>query len=184
MEYPLCNKPPKNLNFFINAIVHIFILLTIISLFFFVYVSQLARSKFHSELSDVVDNNLGPALENADKDKYIKKLLQNMGPNLSQAVMYFNNENEATTIQNTWLIKATIGIIIFLLVATIAILFIIKIFCRKIPFSAILRENIILFTLVGLVEVLFFLFIAKNFIPTKPSLVMETVVNNLKSNFS
>lgn len=183
MNYPLCNKPPKNLNFFINAIVHIFILLTIISSFFFVYVSQLAKNKFHSELSDVVKNNLGPSLQKADKDRYIKTLLQGMGPNLSQATQYFNGENEATAIENKWLMWTTIGIIVVLVLTVIIILAIIKLFCQKIPFVTILKENIILFTLVGAVEVVFFLFIAKNFIPTKPSLVMETVVNSLKTDF-
>lgn len=184
MEYPLCKKPPKNVNFFINAIVHVFILLTILSVFFFVYVSQLAKNKFHSELSDVVDDNLNPALQKADKDGYIKQLLQSMGPNLSQAAEYFNKENDATTIENKWLMYTTIIIIVGLLLLTIAILAIIKLFCHKIPFTAILRENIILFTLVGTVEVLFFLYIAKNFVPTKPSLVMQTVVDTLKKDFS
>lgn len=181
-EYQLCGKSPKHVNFFINAIVHVFILLTIISAFFFIYVSQLAGNKFHDELADVMDNNLEPALAKADKNQYIKKMLQGM--NLSQMAQYFNKENEATTIQNRWLMQATIGIIVMLVLTTIIVLFITKLFCRKIPFGSILRENIILFALVGTVEIVFFLYIAKNFVPTKPSLVMQTVVNSLKSNFS
>jgi hypothetical protein len=180
-EYQLCGKSPKHVNFFINAIVHVFILLTIISAFFFVYVSQLATSKFHNELADVMNNNLGPTLKNADKDQYLKKILKGM--NLSQAAQYFNTENEATTIENKWLMQATIGIIIMLILSMIVVLFITKLFCKKIPFGAILRENIILFMLIGGVEIVFFLFIAKNFVPTKPSLVMETVVSSLKRNF-
>lgn len=184
MDYPLCTKPPKNVNFFINAIVHVFILLTIISAFFFVYVSQLAQNKFHSEISDVVNDNLGPALKKADKDLYIKKLLQGMTQNLSQASQYFNKDNEATVIQNKWLMNITICIIIALVLTTVTILVIIKLFCHKIPFGTILRENIIIFALIGAVEILFFVYIAKNFIPTKPSLVMETVINSLKTGFS
>lgn len=181
-EYQLCGKSPKQVNFFINAIVHVFILLTIISAFFFIYVSQLARNKFHDELSDVMNDNLAPALENADKNGYIKKILQ--GINLTPAAQYYNTENEATTIENRWLMQATIGIIIMLMLTMIIALFITKLFCKKIPFGSILRENIILFALVGTVEIVFFLYIAKNFIPTKPSLVMETVVNSLKTNFN
>ena len=181
-NYQVCGKSPKQINFFINATVHIFILLTIISAFYFLYVSKLASSKFRDELADVIDNNLGPAIENADKDKYLKKLLQGM--NLSQAAQYFNNENEATKIENKWLMQATIGIIIMLVLIMVIVLFITKLFCKKVPFGAILRENIILFVLVGSVEIIFFLFIAKNFIPTKPSLVMQTFVNSLKKNFN
>jgi hypothetical protein len=181
-DYQLCGKSPKPVNFFINAIVHVFILLTIISAFFFIYVSQLASSKFHDELEDVMNDNLEPALQNADKKGYIKNILK--GINLSQAAQYFNKENEATTIQNRWLMQATIGIIIMLMLTMIIVLFITKLFCKKIPFGSILRENIILFALIGSVEIIFFLYIAKNFIPTKPSLVMQTVVNSLKTNFS
>jgi len=184
MDYPVCYKPPKNVNFFVNAIVHVFILLTIISAFFFVYVSQLARNKFHDELSDVVNDNLEPALQKADKDQQIKKILQSLGPNLSQAAQYFTQEDEASRIQNKWLMQATIGIIIALVLTTIIVLILLKLFCQKIPFSVILRENAILFALIGAVEVVFFLLIAKNFIPTKPSLVMQTVIQSLKKSFS
>ena len=184
MEYSLCHKPPKNVNFFINAIIHVFILLTIISVFFFVYVSQLAKDKFRTELSDVVDDNLVPALEGADKDKIIKNLLKNIDPTLSQAANYYNRENDTTKLENKWLMGSTIAIIVGLIIMTIAILVILKIFCRKIPFGMILRENALLFTLIGTVEILFFLYIAKNFIPTKPTLIMETVITSLKNNFS
>ena len=181
MDNPICRKPPKNLSFFVNSIIHVFILLTIISAFFFVYVSRLATSKFHDELADVINDNLAPAIEKADKNQYIKKILQQM--NLSQMIQYFSQESESTTIENSWLMKTTIIIIVGLVIVTIIILVVIKLFCEKIPFGSILRENIILFSLIGIVEVLFFLFIAKNFIPTKPSLVMETVVSSLKDNF-
>jgi hypothetical protein len=181
-DYQLCNKSPKGVNFFINGIVHVFILLTIISAFFFIYVSQLATKKFHNELTDVMNNNIDPALKNADKNQIIKKILQGM--NLSQQANYFKKDSETTTIQNKWLMQATIGIIIMLILTMIIVLFITSLFCRKIPFGTILRENIILFALIGAVEIVFFLYIAKNFIPTKPSLVMETVVNSLKTGFT
>ena len=184
MNYPLCNKPPKNLNFFINSIVHVFILLTILASFFFIYVSNLAKNNFHSELADVVNDNLGPVLQKADKDQYIKKLLQNMEPTLSQSIEYFNTDSQATTIQNKWLMYSTIGIIFGLVLTMIIILIIIKIFCRKIPFWSIIKENMILFSLIGTVEVVFFLFIAKNFVPTKPSLVLQTVLNTIKKDFN
>lgn len=184
MDSPICVKPPKNVNFFINSIIHIFILLTIISAFFFVYVSNLARSKFHNELADTINDNLTPALEKADKDQYIKDLLKNIQPQLNQASVYFQGENESTTIENQWLMKTTILIIAMLVLTTVIIIIILKLFCKKIPFTVILRENIILFTLVGAVEIMFFLFIAKNFIPTKPSLVIQTLFDSLKKNLN
>lgn len=182
MDSQLCKKSPKSVNYFINGIIHVFILLTIISAFFFVYVSNLARNKFHDEISDVVNDNLTPALEKADKDKYIKNMLKNV--DLNRISNYFNRDNESTKTENSWLLKSTIAIIVILVLVSILSLVLIKIFCRKIPFTYILKENLILFTLIGTVEILFFLYIGKKFIPTKPSLVMETVVESLKKDFN
>lgn len=183
-QYVLCRRPPKAINFFINSAVHVLILLVILSAFFFVYASQLARDKFHSELEDTINENLTPMLQKIDTDGYIKKTLKEIQPNLQAAETYFNQDSPTTKNENRWLLVAVISTIAALIIIITIVIVILKVFCAKIPLGEILRENVILFTLVGATEICFFLFIAKNFIPTKPSLIMETVVSSLKKSFS
>lgn len=182
METALCKKSPKSINFFINGIVHILILLTILSVFYFVYISNLARDRFHDELADVINNNLTEAIEKADKDQTIKNKLKTL--DLKRISAYYNKNSETTDLENGWLVKATVGILLMITLTLVIVLFVVKTFCKKIPFSSILKENAIMFGLIGLVEVAFFFFIARKFVPTKPSLVMQSFVDSLKNNFS
>lgn len=176
----VCQKSPKKADFFINAVLHVFILLIIISAFFFLYVSQLASEKFKDELADVINDNLNPALSKADKDGKIKAILAQI--DLERMTEYYDVESQETKTQNGWLLKTTIMIVVVLLLILVVTIAIIKIFCRRIPFGRILQENIILFTLVGSVEIAFFMFIARKFIPTKPSLVMQSFLDSIRKN--
>jgi hypothetical protein len=179
-----CYKPPKIANLMLNGFVHVLILLTIIATFFFLYVSNLAKNKFHNEIKSVLDDNLQNILEKTDKNKNLKKILIQLNPVIQKASAFYNKNTNNTNTENEWLMKSTIFFILFILMIIIIVLFIIKLFCQKIPFTIIIKENIILFTLIGTVEILFFMYIAKNFIPTKPSLVINTVLNSLKNSFN
>jgi len=171
----------KNINFFVNVIVHIFILLTIISTFFFLYISKLGKEKFHNEIEKIISNNMNKILRDGDKEKYIKNLLKNL--DLEKGKEIFNKPEKWSEIQNNWLVKITGTVIFILILIMIIILFIVYLFGYRIPIESILKENIILFSLIGTVEIGFFFFIARYFIPTKPSLLLETLLNNLKTNF-
>lgn len=178
-----CFRPPKNISFFINVVLHMFILLVIISSFFFFYVSKLSSDKFKAELDDLISTHLPPFLKDADKDGALKTALNAI--DMDHVVNYYKNKTaKATTIQNNWLVNVTllaIGCLLFTIVLTIVIL---KFSCKqKAPFSYIIKENIILFFFVGAVEVLFFLEIARYFVPVEPSFMMQTIITSLKNNF-
>jgi hypothetical protein len=187
MDYPAtsdsCQRPPKNVSFFVNAVLHILILLVIVSTFYFVFVEKLSKEKFQDELEDLINTNLGPALVNADKDGAFKLALQNI--NIDHIVNYYQNKTDkAMTIQNRWLKRVVVMAIVFLIVTIILTIYILKISCHQCaPFSHILKENILLFMFVGVVEVTFFMTIARKFVPTEPSLMMRSIVDSLKNNF-
>jgi hypothetical protein len=182
MESILCKKSPSHINFFINGILHVFILLTILSLFYFIYISNLSRERFHQELGNVINDNLAPAIEKADKDGTIKNTLKKL--DLQTMENYYNKDSETTTLENSWLKKSTFGVLTMVLIFLFTVIIIVKSFCKKIPLVSILKENIIMFTLIGLVEVCFFLFVARKYVPTKPSLVMQSCIDSLKKNFA
>lgn len=177
-----CPSSQKGLNFGINAILHVFILLLIVSTFYFVYVSQLSRNKFQGQIKDIIDDNLIPFLNKVDSKHTIKTILQ--GINLDKISEYYNRPNEATVLENMWLLKSTVIILIAVFLLIVASIVIIGTICRSLPLLSILKENVILFSLVGVVEITFFLYVAKNYVPTKPSLVMDTIVETLNKELS
>jgi hypothetical protein len=188
MEYPstpgtFCARPPKNTSFFINVVIHIAILLTIVSSFFFFYVSKLSRDKFKDELEDLINQNLSPAIQKADSNGVIKETLKQL--DLNRITKYYKNKTDtAMSIQNKWLFRVTLLAIVMLVFTVILSVIILRQACGQCaPFTQILKENIILFTFVGFMEVSFFLTVARNFVPSKPSLMMSTIVESLKANF-
>lgn len=178
-----CLRPPKNISFFINVVLHMFILLVIISSFFFFYVTRLTTDKFQQELDDIITTNLPPAIVNADKQKLLKIALSTI--NMDRVVEYYKNKTDkATTIQNKWLIRVTLVAIVSLLFTIILTIVILKFSCQqRAPFFHIIKENIILFFFVGIIEITFFLQIARYFVPTQPSLMMKSLIDALKANF-
>lgn len=179
----ICTRPPRNVNFFINALLHMVILLTIVSAFYFAFVSKLSQQKFREELTDLIASNLGPALQSADKNGALKDILKTL--NMDRITQYYQNKSDrAITIQNRWLFRLTLISILFVIFTIVLSIYILKISCHQCaPFSHILKENLVLFFFVGIVEVSFFLFIARKFVPTRPSLMMKSIIDSLKNKF-
>lgn len=177
-----CEKTRTSMfsNFFINSTLHVLILLLIISSFFFLYVSKLSSNTFKRELGHIIDDNLIMAIRNSDKNGALKAYIR--ATDLTPWIEHYRTTpDDESIIQNRWLKRVTIFVIIFLIVMFITTVCILKFSCnQKIPLKRILLENIILFSLVGMVEILFFLFIARKFIPVVPSLMIRTIINTLK----
>lgn len=179
MKYS-CKIKQKNISLIINIILHILLLLVIISTFYFLYVSNIAEASFKNEIKHAINDNLLPPIINADKNGEFKQTLKDI--DLQNMRKHFETANDITKLQNEWLVKVNYGVVIGLLILLIVAVFILYFSCGKVPYISTLRENIILFSLVATVEVLFFLFIGRKFIPTKPSLIMKTLVNSINNN--
>lgn len=176
----MAELPPDKVIFFTNVVLHILILLIIISSFYFFYVSKLSSDKFKSELTDLINNNLEPALQKADNGT-LKSILSQL--DINNVKEYYKNKTDASAqAQNTWLKRCTALIIIVLLLTIILTYYILKQSCNQsTPMKKLLKENLILFFFVGLIEITFFMLIAKKFVPTKPSLMMETMISSLQA---
>jgi hypothetical protein len=80
------------------------------------------------------------------------------------------------------MLKVISLIIIAGLVAIVGAIFFTETFdCHKtVDITSILKENIVLFIFVGITEYIFFTNIAIKYISTKPSLLVNTMINTLK----
>jgi len=95
----------------------------------------------------------------------------------------YSEPDKLTVNSNAWLKITNIlyGLVIFAVIGTLllTILYICKI--HNFPFFEILKENIVLFTAVGIIEVVFFLKIGLHYIPTMPSAVISDTLSDLRA---
>lgn len=170
-------------SFFLNSTLHVIILLTILSLFFFLYVSKLSATIFKNELSNILSDNFIPAVRKADKDGKFRKQIQKI--NLDAWIDYYKNtEEDVTTIENQWLKRSTMIVIGFLIAIFFLSVALLSLSQEKLPILAIIRDNIILFFFVGLIEIMFFYYIARRYIPVSPSVMISTIITTLKKDFA
>jgi hypothetical protein len=96
--------------------------------------------------------------------------------------IYGISKNE-TSINNNWLIKFTFtinGLLILFIIAILLVLYFEGKRCT--PILHILKENIMVFMCVAIVEILFFKFVAIKFVPAPPSYLINSVIDNIKNN--
>jgi hypothetical protein len=179
-----CYDSPPVTNILVNALLHMLILGSILTAFYFIVISDIGSKTFRTQLRNNIVDNLAPAIINNDEKTNfsIGPYLKNI--NFKQLKKAYENDSDATINQNKWVKKVAITVLIMIAIMIVIIVALLLTFCKKVPIFAILRENIILFTMVGIVEIAFFLQIAKRFIPTKPSIIMDTVVESIRKNLS
>ena len=154
------------------------ILFTFLSAFFFAYVSKIEEKAFQQELGNMIEQDLGKIL---NSNMEVKNEISNFKPLLSRLQRLYEKPDPYTEERNKMLRIITMLIICSLLIMLFTIFFSIKYDCGKdIHIGNIILENIILFIFVGLTEFIFFTNIAIKYIPTKPSLLVNTLISTLK----
>jgi hypothetical protein len=178
-----CVDPTHRLELFWNVVIHALILLVIVSSFYFMYVSHLSTTVYKNEVNTLITNAIKPALKELKKvDPSLASFVQNT--NLTRlADHYETTPTLATGIQNGWLQSVTVIIIVFLIAILMVALFIPRETFGVCIWSTLLKviaENIIVFLFVGAIEVCFFLFVAKRYVPVVPSLMMQSTFDDVK----
>lgn len=175
--------PTHRLELFWNVVIHALILLVIVSTFYFLYVSRLSSTTYRNQVKQLITHATKPALDELVKaDPALKSYVDNT--NLTRLADYYEDTPTlAHAIQNGWLQAVTV-IVIGFLVAVLAVALIIprETFgvCVWSTLGKVLAENLIVFVFVGAIEVCFFLFVARNYVPVVPSLMMESTFNDIK----
>lgn len=182
-NFPQDNLKPdsKSASMLLNVNLHILILFTILATFFFVYISQMTSQLFKEEMSNLIDDGID-SLRKTDTTGEMKNNIKAMP--LSPLVEYYKNTpDKAQSTQNKWLFIITCVIIGILLIFFLMLVFVYKSLKVNVDFLEIIGENVILFSLVGCVEIGFFLLIARNYVPVLPSTISNTMVKRLEENF-
>jgi len=171
--------------FFLNCLVHAFILFTILSVFFIVYISRLEEKTFRKEIGSLLGQQIQQALDSLSPQdtRSFQSALENFDLEKLQAM--YTGPDPTVKNNNKWLLSLTytiIGVVIgFVVILSLVLYF----SCRMcVHFKDILVENVVIFVIVGAVEICFFLFIASQYSPVKPSTMTTTLIQSLQKKLS
>ncbi len=192
----LCLKPKASDLLVIDVFVHIIILLTVVFIFYFAMIAPLESQELTNQIANQINNNMDTLYNEINNINDIKgdfkaivKELNEPGKNnlstLDIMAEYYSKPDESTKNWNLIPFFGTIIVLIALLGGFFAIWGTLKISCNKcVPVGRILIENVILFGLIGVVEVIFFTLIARKYVPVKPSYFVNETINSLKNTFN
>ena len=155
-----------NPNFIFSVSIKILLLFAFLTCFFYIIIQKQVSDGLTSNITNII-------LENADlnmfSNYYSKTKLSDAEYHTRESIMY-----------NNAMYMFNVSIIIFFLCISIIIYYTSNIFCkRKISLKQIIIFNIILYTLVGIIEYVFFMKIASKYIP----ITNQEIMQNLKNYF-
>lgn len=167
-------------NYAINIGIHVVILFTFLTLFFFLYVSKLTKKEVQEAFNTMIDKKVDEMLSelnNVDNISINWNELNTMANKIS-----INSVKELPEIEENNKKLENIGkIIIISLLLGIFCVYIFGIFSGyNIPIIYIILENILIFSLIGIVEYIFFTKIASKYVPTTPEFISITILDRIK----
>lgn len=165
----------------INILLHVIILFTFLSLFFFLYISKVEQELLRGEINTIVHDALLSQLE-AVKNPMFQEGAAQLVPVLQKLQALYRNPDPFTTERNI-LVKFS-SLYIFLILASIllTVVLTIKYGCgHNIKLWKVILENIVIFMLVAASEYTFFIKIAIKYVPTKPSLIIDSIIDEVKN---
>jgi hypothetical protein len=160
------------INIICNYFIHSFILFTFLSIFFIFFISKLTKETFNTEITHLIHN--------AMKSLKIPKLSNNF--NLNTLINAFSKPDLTTKMYNELLLNSLVIVNILLWTGLIITVSILKYYnWNTLELSVISLENLLIFSVVGIIEYLFFTQIAFNFVPVEPSFIKSQLIKILQS---
>lgn len=166
-----CLKIKPREEIVLDYVVHLFILVCVLCIIFFAFVSKIERQNLMNSLLGEVNSGIAEAPITPDPAT---------GQELKDLAKLYGNESDADKYYNLGLVYVSIAVIVCLFICLVSVYFTMKLSAYKCPpIYHIVARNILLFSLVGIVEYLFFTNIAVKFVPVKPSHISELLNKRL-----
>lgn len=171
----------------IDVFIHIAILFTFLYFFFFNIISKTGEQVLEKNIKDICNYNLKPIIKKVDDfdkehgnlidwnkvESYLEYIKNNPDLNIDK-----RNEESNNYYKRLGLIIA--GSLIVL--SIIMYLYFVYYKGSSINIIQILKENALLFTLIGLIEFIFFKVTGSNYIPAYPTMIGKIVLDRTKEN--
>ena len=177
----ICNQNRFFVDFAANISVHVLFLFAILSVLFIKIISKLETDTINDELSNIISESVE---NNFDKLKPEQQFVIHEGIkhiDFKNMITLYDREDTARRLNNDGIYKSIYVALALLAVILVIILLISKKLCNDVPISFILKENIIIFIGVGIVEYMFFKHIILKYVPVKPSFMMDYMVKKIQS---
>ena len=188
-----CLKPKNTDLLVVDIFVHVIILLGILLSFFVLVISKLETKELTGQITNQIDTNLPKLYNDINKSspnnafQTLAKSLNKGGDKSILSIMdrYYDKPDVATESENSIPIIGALIVLISLTGGLIAIWAVLQYSCNKcIPLGRIIFENIVLFGCIGIIEILFFKFIASKYVPTLPSYFVNETLKSMKRKFT
>lgn len=179
----------------LDILIHVFILSSILSIFFYVVIAPLEKNSLENEVNENIEDGMKCLMKKlydandatSTKANSLRSLLKDdttATPNLKKIMekikIYYKGENQVNATYNKGLKTSLLIVLLFLLASIIVIYILFKRSCGKCPkILPLIGENLLLFAIIGIIEYMFFIKIASKYIPIKPSLIIKTVNKTL-----
>ena len=169
-----------------NILLHFFILFVILTCIFWFVIAKVETTAISKEIKRNINHAFIDIKKNIKEEnkEILKKTIETSKPALNILKNIYSDPDQVVINSNKWLLESNIlfCIIIFVIILTmlLTMLFVCKI--TDFPFLYILKENLILFLLIGCFEIYFFLNVGMKYIPTEPSAIINNFLGDIKNN--
>jgi len=170
----------------VDVFIHVTILFIFLYIFFYTVISKTGERVLNSNIKSIVDANVKSILQTIDDydKKHGSKIDWEKVKKMAQDIKDHPDEKLNKEIEDSNNYYKRIGIII---IASM-ILLCIFLYCYfsykgvKIDIVHILKENAIVFLLIGIIEFIFFMLTGSNYIPSYPTAIGKIVLDRVKYN--
>jgi len=173
-------------HFIINNLFHIFILLSFLTFLFFTFISKTEEDTVNRELNNVINKQVPSMLNN------LKELDKKLNNSISFEILdkivdklddKYKGSDPSIKKHNDKLLKISIIICITVFIIIIVLIIYYKgIKKYDIGLVEILKENISVFILVGVIEFIFFINIALKYSPVNSSNMSDNIIDRIEYN--
>ena len=183
-----CSKISQHFSLGLNSVIHVLILFMFLTVLYFIIISPLSKDVFEHEIKGEVSKSVKKAVAEIPDDarEYIANIINtdiDGRTGLDIIADQYSKPSAVVEEHNKWIQITSIEIITVLVCCLIVVLLVLKVSCNKCTgIMDILKENIITFIFVGIVEYLFFTKIAFKYVPAPPSTLVTTLLETFKKN--
>lgn len=176
-----CISTTPTSTFATNILIHVTILFIFLTVFFIFYISKISKDAIEKEVVDNIENGI-KTIENTTVGSKLAGIKELIPANVANKLINkYDTPSQEVIINNQMVNSHAIIISVILVIFIVTIWGILRVSCGQcLPMGRLLKENAVLFLFVGIVEFLFFKFVALKYIPVEPSYIINVAIDKLK----